>query len=255
MSGNCSGTKNPRLRIEQADEPAVLYSFLSEPSATVRRRDAKAIAALSIKDDLPAETAGIRVAQDCRVTLEVVFNEPDVNSKAEAQALLAQIEADYADKIRIRDRYEQLLKLDQAVVFLRKVGDYLLTELTAPQMNDLRTAALDADSALLNFLTSCNSGVSEVDRANLAKLYSQLWVLGQPDEWRNTDGSQKTLADFLGSDAHKILASIDTATRSAMGDAGVDSNLQAEAQAAALDAERAAARVTQAKIQLAGWLQ
>lgn len=100
-------------------------------------------------------------------------------------------------------------------------------------------------------LVDCASGISQTDRTNLTNLHGQLWLLGEPSKWVNADGSPKTLADFFGPDAQSILTSIQNATQNA-GDAG--SNVQAELQAASLEAERAIARVAQARQQLATWL-
>jgi hypothetical protein len=252
LAGTCVANKNPRLSLEVSGEPPLSYSFFGTPQVTLRKGDRSPITALFLRDELPAETYGIRM-QGCRVTLDISFNEPDVNSRAEAEALIRTLEADRDQKVQIRDRYLQLVRLSTAIEFLRKTGDYLTTELTSAQMTELRAAAINANDALIAYITGCDTGVSATDRANLMELYGHLWVLGDPSKWRRTDGSPKTLADFLGADAQAILSSIQNATRDALSDAG--SSLDAEAKVAAVAAERAAARVAQARQQLAGWLR
>ncbi len=250
LTGTCVANKNPRLSLQVTGELPVSWSFMATPQVILRRGERTPITAVSLHDELPAETFGIRMT-GCRVTLDAVFNEPDVNSKAEAEALLASLEEDRDRKVALRDRLSQLHQLSSAVVFLKRVGEYFMTDLTSAQMNELRTAALSADDALVNLLLNCASGVSQDDRANLTQLHAQLWVLGEPSKWVNTDGTPKSLADFFGPDAQSILTSIQKATQNTS-DAG--SNLQAELQAASLDAERAIARVGQARQQLAAWL-
>jgi hypothetical protein len=249
LSGTCVANKNPRLSLEVSGEPATSYSFFSTPQVTLRKGDRSPIMALLVRDELPAETLGIRM-QGCRVTLDATFNEPDVNSRAEAEALIRALEEQRDQKVRLRERYLQLVQVSSAVQFLREIGENLTTQLTSTQMQELRAAAINSNDALLKYVTSCSAAMSEVDRANLMELYGHLWVLGKPEEWRKADGTPKTLSDFLGSAAQDVLTSIQNATREALD----PKQLQAEAAAAAIDAEKAAARITQARQQLSAWL-
>ncbi|HMJ10662.1 MAG TPA: hypothetical protein VK524_04600 [Polyangiaceae bacterium] len=246
MIGTCVANKNPRLSLGVAGEPPVSYSFFGTPSVTLRKGDRSPITALTLQDEIPAETFGIRM-QGCRVTLDVTFNEADVNSAAEAQTLIASIEADRDQKIQFRDRYLQLVQLSSAVQFLRAAGESVMTELTSPQMQELRMAAISSDEALKSVLTTCGSSLSQIDRTNLTELHGHLWVLGEPSKWAKPDGTPKTFADFLGPQAQQILTSIQNDTLEA-------AQLEAGASAAALAAERAIARVGIARQQLSVWL-
>lgn len=149
LIGTCVANKNPRLSLQVTGELPTSWSFMGTPQVIVRKGDRSPITALSLHDELPAETYGIRMT-GCRVLLDAVFNEPDVNSKAEAEALIVSLEQDRDRKIATRDRLSQLYRLSSAVVFLKKTGEYFMTELSSEQMTELRTAAVNADASLVN---------------------------------------------------------------------------------------------------------
>ena len=96
------------------------------------------------------------------------------------------------------------------------------------------------------------SGLSDDERLNLLRLHLALGALGRPEEWRNADGTTKSLADFLGPRSAAILTTIDKLAGRA--DGTLATQYDAEFQKASDEAARADAKLQLAKAQLAALL-
>jgi hypothetical protein len=135
---------------------------------------------------------------------------------------------------------------------LRNVADNFVGQLSNDDIQDLRAAAQDAQPSLELLITSC-SNLSQDDRLNLLRLELGLSSLGHPEDWRNPDGSNKTLRDFLGTADQAV---IDTVDRLGTGgaDGGVPPDYDALYRQAEADYQNALHKLTLAQQQLASYL-
>jgi len=249
-TGNCSTPFSLEVTLETPGEPDVRFPFFQLGTIAVRRRDGEPIATLTVRDSSPW-TKHAAFDASCQVHLDVISNEPDVDSKAEAEAIVAQLEQDLVAKSTTRDHYEALTLYNGAFDFLRTVAESMHTELTSDNLQHLRASALDSVDTLARLLSTCN-GSSEQDQANLLFLIASLPALGSADSWQNADGSAKTLADVMGPRAAGILETIERLAQQREVDGGSQYDVAYQEAAAAV--VRAEAKLARARTQLGGWL-
>jgi hypothetical protein len=198
-------------------------------------------------------TPRIAAAGSCRVWVDVELNQPDVDSAAQAAALIAGIEAELAAAERAVRDYGHLVALAGAHHFLSQLVDNFYLELSRGQLQSLRDGALAAGAALRAAATSCGDVTSPDDAAHLLALYEALLALGGAEDWRNPDGTTKTLEQYLGPEAAQVLETVQRLADTS------NPVLHAEYRAALLDAEALAeslaARLASARAVLASWLE
>jgi hypothetical protein len=252
-SGNCS-TQYPlqvTLSTDGADD--VKFQYISGGSAAVKRKDGQPMKTVTVTDTSPY-TKFANFDGSCRISLSVVSNEPDVNSKADAQAIMDALNKDLAAKTTIRDHYQQLSLYHRAFEFMQSVANNFLVELTNDTIQQLRASANDSLTAISTMMGACgDTTLTDQDRQNLMTLFMSLPQLGSADDWQNDGGTPKTLADFLGPQQAQVLATVQKLAKDADGDGGA-SSYEVDYQNAAHDVVVAQAKVDQAKSQLASWL-
>ena len=252
-SGNCSTQYALEVTFTAAGAADVRLPFLSTTSAAIRRTDGQPISEVTMTDSSPW-THFASLDQTCRVSLTIASNEPDVNSTADAQAIITALSQDLAAKTVIRDRYSDLLNYQKAYDFLSSVITYFHTELTSDAMQQLRTDSETARPTVMKMIlaSACGGTLTDDEFGAIVSLYESLAVLGSPSSWTNPDGGTKTNADFVGADAAKILDTVTKLSQQQASDGG--SNYAAAYQAAANDVVQAQAKLDLAKAQLASWL-
>jgi hypothetical protein len=249
-SGSCSTPYSLQVSLKPDQDAAVNFAFLPGGQIKVRRADHGLISLLALADG-SSWTPYAAFDQSCRISLAISGNEPDVDSKSDAQAIIDQLTKDVAAKQATRDNYRALDLYHQAYVFLRNVADNFLGQLSNDDMQELRSAALDAQPSLETLITSCND-LTQDQRAALLRLDLGLAALGHPEDWVNPDGSKKTLVDFLGGSDQQVLSVIDSLGSSS--DGGTPPDYDALYKQADADYQAAAQKLTLAKAQLATWL-
>lgn len=252
-NGNCSTRYPLQVSLDTPGEQTVVFSYLSQAAATVRRRDGAPIPYILLKDSSPW-TANAVFDASCEITLSIVSNQPDVDSKDQALAIVARLQADLDAKTKVRDRLGDLVNYQKAFQFLQSVTNSFYAELTSDAMQLLRGDGQAARPVLMKLLSdnTCSGKLTDDELSSMVSLYQSLAVLGSPNDWRNPDGGTKTIADFLGPEAAAVLAAVQKLSQLHNDDAGT--GYTAEYQQAAQDVERAKVKLALAKAQLATWL-
>jgi hypothetical protein len=256
ISGNCATpyALEVRLTSTQLEGGATSYRFLSDKDVVLRAPGGVRLPDLTIADASPW-TATAAFDASCLVKLVVSLNEPDVDTPEQASALVAQIDLDLVNARRELENYHQLLLFQGAHAFLLAVAGDLHAELSNDMMQRLRAAYLDAVDAFdqLDGATSCAQVLGgSLDR--IRDVADALFILGDPSDWRNSDGSPRTLADmyreFRGDG---VIAQIEALAAQSSPDLAAvyrDGYDAAALKVAQLNAKRALAVV-----QLAAWLE
>lgn len=250
--GTCSTQYPLQVSLKADQEPAVNFSYIAGGQIKVKRGDHGIINQLGVSDSSPW-TKFAAFDPSCRISLSVTPNEPDVDTKADAQAVIDALTKDVAAKQSARDRARELDLYSKAFAFMRSLADNFLGQLTNEQLQDLRAAALDAQPSLELLITSCNS-LSQDDRSNLLRLDLGLATLGHPEDWKNPDGSNKTLKDFLGPADQQVIATIDSLAQSSTADGGAPPDYDTLYKQAEADYQAALHKLDLAKQQLATFL-
>jgi hypothetical protein len=249
-SGNCATPYPVQVTLTPNAGAPVVLTYLSQDRAEIRAPEGANIANLTIADSSPW-TGTLILDPSCSVHLKVSFNELDIDSKEEAEAALYRIQTRLDAAVQLRDRYRELMLFARAYGFMHQVAQSFHTELTNDLMQELRAAALASAPSLEVLITSCGE-MADDDRENLLRLYFAMGVLGDPASWQNPDGTTKTLAEFLGSEAAQVIATVEGALAAAGTTPGAD--YEALYQQAALEVERVEAQLALAHAQLAAWL-
>jgi hypothetical protein len=251
-SGDCFTQYPLEVTFSADGADNVRFQYLP-PNATtsIRRKDGQPMQSVTVTDSSKWTKLAI-FDPSCRVSLSVSSNEPDVNTKAEAQGIIDGLRQDLAAKTSIAEHYQQLTLYSQAYLLLKSVANGFLEELNNDSIQSLRAAANDAVTAIATLEGTCGDSIlTDADRANLLLLYSGLGQLGSTDQWTKPDGGLKTLADFFGADQAKILATVEKLAQQTQTDGG--SSYDADYKAAALAQTQAKTKLEQALKQLASW--
>lgn len=258
ISGDCSTYFPLALKITE-DTFVCEYKFLQDASIILRRKDGNAIAKLLIEDRyascLTADwcTKIVALPDTCQISIDVTFNIPDVDSKAEAQAIIDKIQKEITAKINERNSYGDLLLFSHAYFFFKSIADNFYGQLTNASMQDLRTLFKSNKDILKEIMTNVQGPYSQEQRILLFNLYLSLFTLGDAADWQNPDGTTKTIEQYLGADAINLMASIqEILTRLGNDPTAV---YQAAYQKAAQEVEVLQAKLSLATLQLQEWLK
>jgi hypothetical protein len=234
--------------------PTYRYMDLSTTSNNqiqLRRKGGAAISSITMTD-VGINTAVALFPSDCRVSLTVVANEVDVDSSEDAEAIMAELNADLQKKINLRESYEHLVKFGGAFEFLREVADSFRVELTNETIQELRKKAESTVGSIALLSSACDDMMNDEDRENMMLLMLGLPQLGSPADWSHPDGSPKTLEEFMGAESGAIYATVDKLVKAhALSNGQTYDELYKQA---AEDAARAEAKVALAAAQLKAWL-
>ncbi|AFE04956.1 hypothetical protein COCOR_02977 [Corallococcus coralloides DSM 2259] len=205
VSGNCSTQYPLEARAETAGASPVFIPYLQNNKEVRLRAAGGAPVSAFTLSDASTWTASAVLDSSCRISLEIHWNEVDVSSTGEAQALITALNADIAAAESHADRMEELMLYQRAYAFMYSLADQFRTELSNESMQELRAAALEAGPAVESMILNC-ADLSFEERLALLRLHGSLWVLGQPEDWQRPDGTVMTMEDHLGPGASEILA-------------------------------------------------
>lgn len=258
IKGNCV-IRNMDLAVKftSTSVPTVAaYRYMDTSSAAndqvvLRRKGGAGITSLTMTD-VGTATAVTLFPADCKVSLKVVTNEVDVDSTEEAEEIVAALEADLTKKTALRESYEHLMQFSGAFGFLQAVADSFRVELTNETIQELRTKASSAVDSIALLSSTCDEMMTDEDRSNMMLLMLGLPQLGAPEDWSHPDGTPKTLEEFMGADSAAIYATVDKLVKENALSSG--QTYESLYQQAALDVEKAKAKLALAKAQLADWL-
>jgi hypothetical protein len=252
IRGTCPVNYPLQVGLSADGAAAQNFAYYRGGQTVVRRPDGAPILNLAITDSSAWTTHAV-FDPSCQMSLSLTPNEIDVSSKAEAQAILDNLQADLSAKANTAQRYQELMLYAKAFNFLKAVSESFLGQLSDDSLQAMRASAQEAQPALEQVITDCNSLTPDQKR-NLFKLAMALGKLDHPEDWLNADGSRKTLRDFLGADDQKVIDTISQlAASAASGDGGVV-DYDALYHQAALDVVNAQKKIDLAKHQLASFL-
>ncbi|QQR45748.1 hypothetical protein JKA73_06350 [Myxococcus xanthus] len=204
VSGNCSTQYRLEAKAETVGAAAAIIPYLRNTEILLRGPVGAPVGEFTLSDN--STWTGMAVLDaSCLIKLEVRWNEADVSSTEEAQALIVTIDADIAAASTQADRLEELMLYQQAYAFMHSLADRFRVELSNETMQELRAAALESGPALESMILACADLTFE-ERLALLRMHAELWVLGKPEDWQRPDGSPMTMEDHLGADAAEILA-------------------------------------------------
>jgi len=249
--GDCTTQYPLEVSLAVTGETAVRLLYLKDASVTLRRSEGQSIPKVKVTDS-STWTKNLNVPSTCRLSLSVTANEVDVSSKKEAQALIADIEAELAAKRTEAEWYGHLIQYHRAFLFLESVAENFHGELTNDVIQELRSGAESALSSLSMLSSECDDKMDDTDRQNIMLLLMSLPQLGSAEDWKNPDGSTKSLADLMGPEAQDIYLTVDKLARE--NDSATGSNYDAGYKTASEQAAALEYKLALAKTQLAAWL-
>jgi hypothetical protein len=251
ISGNCSSPYALAVSVAVDSVPPTNLPFLSQSELVLRLPDGAAVDTVRVSDASPWTNVAV-FADTCRASLTISANEIDVDTKQQAEAILAAIEVDLADAEREVRNYEALLALQAAYEFTRTVAASFHQELTNETMQELRAAALAAGPAMEIAALGCGDALDQPQRDTLFRLYLSLVALGDPVTWQNPDGTTKTLAQFYGADAASVLAKLQSLAN--LANPSLEAEFRAGLQMATTQRIHLQQKRSLALVQLAPWL-
>ncbi|MHA7628369.1 hypothetical protein [Corallococcus sp. M7] len=248
MTGNCATQYPLEVTLTPASGAPQKYTFISAAQFAVRAPDQQTLTSIELKDS-SGWTPLASFSPDCRLSLDIHWNEVDVDTSEQANAILAQLQADLNTKKAARDNLSYLVEYSAAFDFMKELSTLFLTALTSETMNDLRQQAQSAGPIIFKTSMGCDDTLTAEEKDTLATFYFALGTLGDASDYTNPDGTPKTLRDFLGDEAKPIIDKL--AARSA---AGAQAQYQSEYTLAAAAVAAAEAKLNLARAQLASWL-
>lgn len=209
LSGTCPTRWPLQVGLSADGEPSSDFAYYKGGQTYVRRINGGAIASLSVADS-SAWTRYAVFDQSCNIALNFTPNQIDVDTKEQAQAIIAQLAADVQNKSIVVSRYSDLVLYSQAYQLMKSLATNFYNQLTNDQMQDLRNQAAAADPVLIKLAINCAADVTDGDRQNIIALHDALGVLGDSSAWLDpTTGKLKSINDFLGDKSKAILDTVD----------------------------------------------
>jgi hypothetical protein len=253
-SGNCSTPYALEVTVSAPDlQEERRFQFLHEQRLVLRAAGGAPVSELAVRDTSPW-TSTAAFDPSCFVGAQISMNEPDVETAEQAQAILDSIELARQNAVRERDSYQQLVLFHASYAFLQAVAANLHQEITNDMMQQLRAAHIAALGAFddLAASPSCASALgSGVDK--ILNVADAMFILGDPSDWQNADGTTKTLADLyreLGGAG--VVAQIETLA--AQANPSLKGQYEAAYEDAALVVAELEAKKALAAEELASWL-
>lgn len=253
-SGNCSTPYALEVTVSAPElQEERRLQFLHEPHVIVRAPGGEPISELGVRDSSPW-TGIATFDQSCAIRVEISVNEPDVDTVEQAQAIVDSIELARQTAVRERDNNQQLLLFHASYVFLQSVAANLHAEITNDMMQQLRAAHLAALDAFddLAASPSCASALGNgVDK--ILDVADAMFILGDPSDWQNADGTTKTLADLYSElGGAGVVAQIEALA--AQANPALTEQYETAYQSAALRVAELEAKAALAAQELAPWL-
>lgn len=207
MSGNCSTQFPLEVSLTPVGEPTTRYVYISNPEVVIRGLDRKLLTLIDLKDSSPW-TSTAAFADTCRISLNILWNQVDVDSTAQASAILQGLQDVLDAKVAHRDALAHLVEYSSAFNFMRALSLNLLTELNNDMMLFLREQAKATGDIIFKATLpcecnpatqDCSGALTDSEKIALANLYFSLGVLGDNSNYLRPDGTRMTLEEYLGS--------------------------------------------------------
>ena len=209
LNGTCPTRWALQVGLSADGQAASNFAYYRGGQTYVRRSDGGPIAALAVTDS-SAWTRYAVFDQSCTIDLNFTPNQIDVDTKEQAQAIIAQLTAAVQSASVIVSRYSDLVLYSQAYQLMKSLATNFYNQLTNDQMQDLRNQAAAADPVLIKLAISCGADVTDDDRANIIALHDALGVLGDSSAWIDpATGQLKSISDFLGDKSKAIIDTVD----------------------------------------------
>ena len=250
---NCSTGVPMELTLAADNMDNALFRFIRDEAVILRRRDRGIIQRLDIRDSAPQLTDRANFQQGCGITLRFRWNEPDVNSREEAQEILDRLQADVDDKRRAYENAEDVTAYESLFSAYEGVLQSFYTDLTAGGLQEMRANADAIVNTAFRVEELCGSDISAEDRSNLMTLVFALGNIQGSTQFTLPDGGTKSLADVLAERAPTVRATVErlrAKMRSSAGDGGANADTLRRAAEALTAAE---SRLSRARAQLASF--
>ncbi|AGC48861.1 hypothetical protein MYSTI_07589 [Myxococcus stipitatus DSM 14675] len=248
MSGNCSTQYPLEVTLTPPGNSGTRYTFMSTADVVLRDLDRALIPSLELRDS--SSWTNVAAFNDtCRVSLSITWNEVDVSSTAQAQALLQSLQDDLDTKLAQRDHLASLVEYSAAFDFMKTLSNSFLVDLNNATAYALHVQAQEAAPVIFTAAMGCGGALTEAESVILTNFYFVLGSLGDPSKYHHPDGSPKTLEELVGPQALPVIQKL-----SQLSQAGAKEQYQAQYQVAAQEVTAAQAKVALANTQLAPWL-
>lgn len=250
-SGDCTTHYPLPVSITVTGETVVKFAYLRENGVTFRRHDGSNVSAINVAD-ASVWTQHLNVVDTCRISLSVNSNEVDVDTEAQARATIARIQTEIDGKKAQAQQLRDLIEMRSAFLFLQSVAENYHGELTNDLIQELRDGAANSVPALAALANNCAANLTETDNQNLIILMMDLPQLGSSSDWKNPDGTTKSLADVMGPDAGAIYQTVVDLAKGTSTASG--STYEQQYKAAVAEQVNLESKLVLAQAQLAAWL-
>ncbi|WP_338863082.1 hypothetical protein [Myxococcus stipitatus] len=248
MSGNCSTQYPLEVTLTPPGNAGTRYTFMSTAEVIVRDLDRALIPSMELRDS--SSWTNVAAFNDtCRASLSITWNEVDVDSTAQAQAILQDLQNDLDAKVAQRDHLASLVEYSAAFDFMKTLANSFLVDLNNQTAYALHVQAQEAAPVIFTAAMGCNGALTDEESVILTNFYFVLGSLSDPTKYHHPDGSPKTLEELIGPQALPVIQKL-----SQLSQAGAKEQYQAQYQVAAQVAAAAQAKVALATTQLAPWL-
>ncbi|MBM7112137.1 hypothetical protein [Archangium primigenium] len=206
VSGNCSTRYPLEVTLTPEGNSSTRYIYISEAQTVVRGANQRLLTRIELKDS-SSWTPYASFADSCRISLNIQWNQVDVDSAAQASAILSRLQADLATKVAHRDALSNLVEYSSAFSFMRTLSNSLLTELNNEMMLFLREQAKESGDTVFKAtlpcecdptIQDCSGALNDTEKIGLANLYFALGVLGDNSNYLRPDGTPMTLEEYIG---------------------------------------------------------
>ncbi|MBZ4398600.1 hypothetical protein OWM54_24350 [Myxococcus sp. MISCRS1] len=248
LTGNCSTQYPLEVTLTPPGNAGTRYTFLGTPELVLRDLDRELIASLELKDSSPWTNAAA-FNETCRVSLNITWNEVDVDSAAQAQSILQGLQSTLATKVAQREHLASLVEYSAAFDYMKTLSNSFLVDLNNETAHALHAQALEAGPVIFQAAMGCGGVLTPEESITLTNFYFVLGSLGDPTKYHHPDGSPKTLEELIGPAALPVIQKL-----SQLSAAGAKEQYQAQYLVAAQEAAAAQAQVDLATAQLAPWL-
>lgn len=253
---HCSTPYPLELKLSAPSLDDQVFRYIQDETIILRQAEGEVVESLTVEDS-GAWTPYAAFDEKCRISINITANALDVDSRADAEAILAEIDAELAAARDDVSRYEQLLLFSSAYDFMWEVSRSLHTELTTDLMQRLRAEARAVSPLMQDMMMRCmTDGAGTCDQCGdimgLFPLYEALSGLGGPETWQNPDGTTKSLEDLLGPTEAAVRETIESILDAA--DPDLHTEYETQLAAATERAVRLEAKLAQATAELEPWL-
>jgi hypothetical protein len=208
--GDCSKPFPFSLEIstEVPGEMPYQLRFIENDKVIIRRRGGAPVEELKLFDSASFWTSKAAFYDSCNYSLNITFNEPDVDSKEQAQAIILNISDRLKKKAQEEQLYADLLLYSKAYLFLNDIVEIYWNQLTQERMQELRERSQTAIPLLQKMILELSVKLTDGELKLMNELYQSLRTMDDSTQWKKEDGSYMSLQEYLGNRAETILQTV-----------------------------------------------